>query len=360
MTYGRIELITIMKVREQLMTNTECNQSSGARTTVDKQAIDEKSPATDKVHCSIPVSSGDILRTTSEGEQGKTLLPKRVKCSSCTKLIINPIAEGHRIEDGHVGRFRMLVPWVKETDGFLCSRCYQRNWRLNKQQSGPDEKDSDEVCPRTPYKCICGMTFQSSQFKAAHCKQCPKFRELADQKQHQEGTSTSPKPKNAQKRPRSDSELHQSPHSPKLEMGRDHSEGLPSAHPSPVKAQDESATTSSVVSSSALKGCSSLNAMLNSQKIQLAQLLHTTLLIGQIDVQHYSSLAQLVASTTDPDILTNISQVVLEFALKPSVATQQQQFIPIPPTKFVGVDANGRPLLSWSYFQSMMSLLLSK
>ena len=303
--------------------------------------------------------------------------PKHVACSACMKCIQNPLSDGHGIVDGHVGQFRMLIPWVKEADGngILCSRCYQRNWRLNKQQrTGSDDQNAAaaEAIPREPYKCLCGMTFQSSQLKAAHCRLCQKYRDVADQEQRQEGPhSTALKPStkdSAQKRPRPSSELEDR-HLPHPEERRDPAEGpltTPAARihglnnmPSPVSSF-AGMTTPLVMSSPLSKtsssgGSGNTNAVsLNSQKLQLVQLLQTTRLLGQVVIVQYANLADMVSATTDPDILSEVSQLVLQFALRPLVYSQQ--FLAAPPAKMACFDGEARPMSSLSLFPSVFKL----
>ena len=162
---------------------------------------------------------------------------KQAQCSACGKVIPNQIADGHSIVQGHVGQFRMLIPWTPGPDGagVLCSRCYQKNWRTNRQRMGTEDKDAAaEKVPREPYVCLCGMSFQSSQLKA---QLAAKF----------------------------------------------------------------------------------MNTLVALARVQLAQLLQTTRLLGQIDVVHYASLAKMVATASDETLIAEVAHLILPFALKPLV-----------------------------------------
>lgn len=311
----------------------------------------------------------------SENDQEQdetTCVSKHAYCSSCMKLIPNPISDGHGIVDGHVGQFRMLIPWKRQPDGcgVLCSRCYQRNWRLNKQRGGSSSGlDMVEEIPREPYKCLCGMTFHSSQLKAAHCRLCQKYRDIADQEQRHEGSSSPPRPRTARdcvsKRPRTISSDYQRCSSPIPEGKKENIEEFVSPPPPPIKIRNvftpppttrfpsslEKINTTPHVKSTPVHSGNVCMPSVFAQKLQLAQLVHTTRLLGQIDIVQYANLIELVRTTTDPTILAEITQLVLQFALKPLMVSQQ--FIGNPPCRTAQFDAESKPLASLTLLPSI-------
>lgn len=262
---------------------------------------------------------------------------KQAQCSACGKVIPNQIADGHSIVQGHVGQFRMLIPWTPGPDGagVLCSRCYQKNWRTNRQRMGTEDKDAAaEKVPREPYVCLCGMSFQSSQLKAAHCRLCQKYREVADQEQRQHPCQASPLRSTVRellpghKRPRTMSELQ----SPRPYQRMQESGGLFTPMPAKVRAILTPAMLGSPAVAATPLGrtaptltmdCAQASVLSRIEvalaRVQLAQLLQTTRLLGQIDVVHYASLAKMVATASDETLIAEVAHLILPFALKPLV-----------------------------------------
>lgn len=258
---------------------------------------------------------------------------KQAQCSACGKIIPNQIADGHSIVQGHVGQFRMLIPWTPGPDGagVLCSRCYQKNWRTNRQRMGTEDKDAAaERVPREPYVCLCGMSFQSSQLKAAHCRLCQKYREVADQEQRQHPCQASPSRSatremlSAHKRPRTMSELQ----STRQYQRTQESAGLFTPMPAKVRAILTPAMLSNAAVAATPLGRAAVECvqpMVLSRiqvalaRVQLAQLLQTTRLLGQIDMVQYASLAKMIATASDETLVAEVAHLILPFALKPLV-----------------------------------------
>jgi hypothetical protein len=98
-------------------------------------------------------------------------------CSACGKEVVGRLA-GHAILNGNVGQFRVRIPVRDSAAGTLCSRCYQRNWRLVRSETpvGTECADDTTGSGKNMYVCICGRDFHSAQLKAAHCRSCVLYR----------------------------------------------------------------------------------------------------------------------------------------------------------------------------------------
>ena len=308
--------------RAQATTPVRQPAAASTPTTVAVATAVTTSPAADK-----PPASAAAPSAGSAGGD------KQAQCSACGKVIPNQIADGHSIVQGHVGQFRMLIPWTPGPDGagVLCSRCYQKNWRTNRQRMGTEDKDAAaEPVPREPYVCLCGMSFQSSQLKAAHCRLCQKYREVADQEQRQHPCQASPsRPAvrellSAHKRPRTMSELQ----STRQYQRAQETAGLFTPMPAKVRA----VLTPTMLSGAAIAAtplgrttmeCAQPMVLTRIQvalaRVQLAQLLQTTRLLGQIDLVQYASLAKMVATASDETLVAEVAHLILPFALKPLV-----------------------------------------